>query len=266
VVRLWLTRRWLLWTLVAVLFGVACFYLGLWQWHRHVEQRTKVDAIARNYGASPVPFAPALVESPLPAEAQWTRVSLTGTYAVGTDLLVRNRTLDATVGFEVLTPMQTGGLTLLVDRGWVPNAADAETSPPVDPAPSGPVQVTGWLRTGEVSLGRDLPRPQLASISVDDARAQVPSLSQVDAYVVLGAQQPAAVAGDHPLRLLPKPEEDLGPHQAYAYQWWLFMPGGLAFIFFAIRREAAAGRAETAGIGDAPVRAKKVRIWDEEDA
>jgi hypothetical protein len=44
------------------------------------------------------------------------------------------------------------------------------------------------------------------------------------------------------------------------------MPGGLAFIFFAIRREAAAGRAETAGPGDAPVRAKKVRIWDEEDA
>jgi cytochrome oxidase assembly protein ShyY1 len=266
VLRLWLTRRWLLWTLVGVLFGVACFYLGLWQWHRHVEQRTKVDAIARNYGAAPVSFEPALVESPLPAERQWTRVTLTGTYAVGTDLLVRNRTIDSTVGFEVLTPMQTGGLTLLVDRGWVPNAADAETSPPVDPAPSGPVQVTGWLRTGEVSLGRDLPRPQLASVNIDDARTQVPSLSRVGAYLVLGAQQPAAAAGDHPLRLLPKPEEDLGPHQAYAYQWWLFMPGGLVFIIFAIRREAAATRLEAAGPQAAPVRAKKVRIWDEEDA
>src|SRR5690349_15793245 len=92
VLRLWLTRRWLLWTLIAVLFGVACFYLGRWQWGRHVEQRTKVEAIAHNYGADPVPFVPALVESPLSAERQWTRVSLTGTYAVGTDLLVRNRT------------------------------------------------------------------------------------------------------------------------------------------------------------------------------
>jgi len=266
VLRLWLTRRWLLWTLVAVLFGVACFYLGRWQWGRHVEQRTKVEAIAHNYGADPVPFVPALVESPLPAERQWTRVSLTGTYAVGTDLLVRNRTFDQTVGFEVLTPFQSDGLTLLVDRGWVPNAADAETSPPVDPAPSGPVQVTGWLRTGEVNLHRDVPPPQLTSISVDDARTQVPSLSKVDAYVVLGAEQPAAVRGDHPLTLLPKPEEDLGPHQAYAYQWWLFMPGGLVFIFFAIRREAAARRAEAAGPEGAPVAVKKVRIWDEEDA
>lgn len=262
--RLWLTRRWLLGTLVAVLFGVACFYLGLWQWHRHVEQRTKVDAIATNYDAAPVPLQASLVESPLPAERQWTRVTLTGTYAVGSDLLVRNRTIDSTVGFEVLTPMQTGGLTLLVDRGWVPNAADAETSPPVDPAPSGPVQVTGWLRTGEVSLDRNLPPPQLASISLADARARMPSLSAVDTYVVLGAQQPAAVAGDHPLRLLPRPEEDLGPHQAYAYQWWLFMPGGLAFIFFAIRREATAIRA--AGPDAPAARVKKVRIWDEEDA
>ncbi|KRC86915.1 hypothetical protein ASE25_18595 [Terrabacter sp. Root85] len=264
--RLWLTRRWLLWTLVAVLFGVACFYLGLWQWHRHVEQRTKVDAIARNYGAAPVAFAPPMVATPIPAERQWTRVALTGTYAAGPDLLVRNRTLDATVGFEVLTPMQTGDLTLLVDRGWVPNADDAETSPPVDPPPSGPVQITGWLRTGEVSLGRDLPRPQMASINIADARTQVPSLSPVDAYVVLGAQVPTATAGEHPLRLLPRPEEDLGPHQAYAYQWWLFMPGGVVFIFFAIRGEAATRRAGTVGPDAAPVKPKKVRIWDEEDA
>ena len=154
--RLWLTRRWLLWTLVAVLFGVACFYLGRWQWGRHVEQRTKVEAIAHNYGAAPVPFAPALVESPIPAERQWTRVSLTGTYAAGTDLLVRNRTLDQTVGFEVLTPIQTDGLTLLVDRGWVPNAADAETSPPVDPAPSGPV---AGHRVAAHRRGQPRPRP-----------------------------------------------------------------------------------------------------------
>ena len=264
--RLWLTRRWLLGTLVAVLFGVACFYLGLWQWHRHVEQRTKVDAIARNYGAAPVAFTPALVRAGLPQERQWTRVTLTGTYAVGADLLVRNRTLDQTVGFEVLTPFRTEGATLLVDRGWVPNAENAETSPAVDPPPSGAVEVTGWLRTGEVSLGRDLPRPQLASINVADARAQAPSLSDVDAYVVLGAQAPAPPAGDHPVRVLPRPEEDLGPHQAYAYQWWLFMPGGLVFVIFALRREVAAGGEGTPKADGPDAKPRKVRIWDEEDA
>ena len=258
--RLWLTRRWLLGTLVAVLFAVACFYLGLWQWHRHVEQRTKVEAIARNYDAAPAPFSPGLVEAPLAPEQQWTRVTLTGTYAVARDLLVRNRTLDQTVGFEVLTPFETDGVTLLVDRGWVPNAENAET---VDPPPEGEVEVTGWLRSGEVSLGRDLPRPQLASINVADARAQVPGLSGVDAYVVLGAQQPPASAGAHPLRTLPRPEEDLGPHQAYAYQWWLFMPGGLVFVVIAMRRELQATTTVDGSAG--PTKAKKVRIWDEED-
>ncbi|MGO4598446.1 SURF1 family cytochrome oxidase biogenesis protein [Terrabacter sp. 2RAF25] len=264
--RLWLTRRWLLGTLVAVLFGVACFYLGLWQWHRHVEQRTKVDAIARNYGASPIAFSPGLVGTGLPQERQWTRVSLTGAYAAGTDLLVRNRTLDQTVGFEVLTPFQADGVTILVDRGWVPNAEDAETSPPVDPPPSGTVELTGWLRTGEVSLGRDLPRPQLASINVADARVQVPALGDLDAYVVLGTQAPAPSTGGHPVRVLPRPEEDLGPHQAYAYQWWLFMPGGLVFVVLAIRREAEAAREENEPTGSRPAKPKKVRIWDEEDA
>jgi cytochrome oxidase assembly protein ShyY1 len=264
VLRLWLTRRWLLGTLVAVLFAVACFYLGLWQWHRHVEQRTKVEAIARNYDAAPVPLSPRLVDAPLAAEQQWTRVTLTGAYAVGSDLLVRNRTLDQTAGFEVLSPFQTDGLTLLVDRGWVPNADDAETVPGVDPPPHGQVQVTGWLRTGEVSLGRDLPRPQLASINVADARAQVPGLSEVDAYVVLGTQQPPVSAGAHPLRTLPRPEEDLGPHQAYAYQWWLFLPGGLVFVIIAMRRELQALTAPADGAAG-PTRAKKVRIWDEED-
>lgn len=263
--RLWLTRRWLLGTLVAVLFAVACFYLGLWQWHRHVEQRTKVEAIAHNYDAAPVPFSAGMVEAPLAPEEQWTRVTLTGSYAGGTDLLVRNRTLDQTVGFEVLTPFETDGLTLLVDRGWAPNAENAETVPTVDPPPQGEVQVTGWLRTGEVGLGRDLPRPQLASINVADARAQLPELSGVDAYVVLGAQQPPAAAGPHPLRTLPRPEEDLGPHQAYAYQWWLFLPGGLVFVVIAMRRELQATSAPADGTSG-PTRAKKVRIWDEEDA
>jgi len=270
-----LTRRWLVGTLLGVLFGVACFYLGLWQWHRHEDKQTKVDAIAQHYDAAPVPLEQALAAGPLSPDRQWTRVTLTGTYAPATDLLVRNRTLDQTVGFEVLTPFTTGGRTILLDRGWVPNAENAETTPPADPAPGGEVTVTGWLRTDEPSLGRDLPRPQLASIDLPDARAQVPTLSPLDWYVVLGSQQPAAAAGTHPVRPLPRPEEDLGPHQAYAYQWWLFMPGGVVFVWWAMRRElllAEEGAQRPVGGDGRPARAtrpakpKKVRIWDEEDA
>ncbi|MEO6999548.1 MAG: SURF1 family protein [Terracoccus sp.] len=264
--RIWLTRRWLLATLVAIGFAIACFYLGRWQWHRHVEQRTKVEAIANNYGAAPRPLTDVPDLGALTPEQQWTRVTFSGTYAVGSDILVRNRAYADTVGFEVLTPLTTDGRTLLVDRGWVPSAVNAETAPPADPPPNGTVAVTGWLRTGEPSLGRLLPPPQLSSISISEARRLQPSVDPVDSYVVLGAQQPAAAAGSHPVTVLQRPEEDLGPHQAYAYQWWLFMPGGLVFIFWAIRHEWEMRRAEDPVRALEHVRAKKVRIWDEEDA
>lgn len=249
-------------TLVAILFAVACFFLGRWQWSRYEDKVTKVTAISSNYDADPVSLLTVLPAEVLSPQQQWTRVTFTGTYAASADLLVRNRTRDTTVGFEVVTPFTTDdGTTLLVDRGWVPNAENAETAPPADPPPAGAVTVTGWLRSGEPSLGRDLPPPQLASISVADARGQRPDLGTADVYVVLGEQTPPARAGLHPVTVLPRPVEDLGPHQAYAFQWWITMPGGLIFVIWAMRRELQQGEPEPVR----PAKSKKVRIWDEED-
>ena len=264
VLRLWLTRRWLLATLIALLFALACFFLGRWQWSRYVEKRTKVTAIEAHYAAPPVPLEAAL-SVPLTPERQWSRVRITGAYAAGADLLARNRPLDNVLGYEVLTSLTTdSGHTLLVDRGWVQSGGTAATTPTVQAPPAGPVKVTGWLRSGEVSLGKEMPRGQLASINIADARAQRPQVDPTDVYVVLQAQAPAPPrTSDSPLPL-PRPEESLGPHQAYAFQWWLTMPGGLVFVGWAIRRELAE-RDELTESGR-PARPKKVRIWDEEDA
>lgn len=254
-------------TLIAVIFGLACFMLGRWQWGRYVDKQTKATAIATNYDAAPVDLTSSLLDGALTPERQWTRVNTTGTYAADADLLVRNRTLDTVPGFEVLTPLTTDAGTVLVDRGWVANADTAAQVPQVDPPPSGPVVVTGWLRTGEPSLGRDLPAGQLASISVEDARTQRPGVGPADVYVVLGSQVPATPSAGHPLTVLPRPTQDLGPHQAYAIQWWITMPGGLAFVIWAMRRELlgrTGSEEDTPGIPVAP-KPKKVRIWDEED-
>jgi cytochrome oxidase assembly protein ShyY1 len=269
VLRLWFTRRWLLATLAALVFAAICWVLGSWQWGRYEGQLTKVTAINTNYGAPAVPMDTVFHGGALPAEAQWTHVTLQGTYVGDTDLLVRNRTLDNVVGFEVLTPFQTDSGTLLVDRGWVPNAASAVVSPEVDAPPAGPVEVTGWLRTGEPSLGRDLPDDQLASVSIADARTKAPEVGPTDVYVVLGAQTPPTASAGHPVTVLPRPEEGLGPHQAYAIQWWLTMPGGLIFVVWAMRRQLALDEeGEPAVDGErvrVPAKPKKVRIWDEED-
>lgn len=263
VLRLWLSRRWLVATLVALLFALSCFFLGRWQWSRHVEQRTKVTAIEANYDAAAVPLEEAL-RAPLTPERQWTRVGLTGTYAAGSDLLARNRPREKALGYEVLTPFtdDATGRTVLVDRGWLPSGGSAAAAPEAEAPPAGPVAVTGWLRSGEVALGRDLPAGQLASINIADARLQRPEVDPVDVYVVLGEQVPASPASNRTPLPLPRPDEGLGPHQAYAIQWWLTMPGGVIFVGWAMRRELD----QRGGPTPRAPRPKKVRIWDEEDA
>ena len=247
---------------LAIAFAVACILLGRWQWGRYEDRRVRADAVTTHYAASPVPLDSVTARIPLSEEDQWLRVTATGRYGSGQQLLVRNRVLDGRPGLEVLVPFYlTGGLSgtrLMVDRGWVANSDSAADLPPVPPAPGGDVAIEGWLRSGEPDLGKDLPAGQLASIDLAAAARQTGGGTTLDAYLVLASEQPT---GPRP-EPLAAPDTDLGPHQAYAFQWWLTSLFG--FILLAYRlRVAAAERRESEPVA---VKAKKVRIWDEEDA
>ncbi len=105
------------------------------------------------------------------------------------------------------------------------------TSPPRREAPR---TITGWARVGEQSRDRPLPRGQLATLNLTDASAalQVPLLG---GYVLLDA--PQTPPDQRTPRGLGRPNTDLGPHQAYAFQWWLAMPLGFVLVGFGLRRE-----------------------------
>lgn len=262
------TPRWLGALALAAVFAVAAYFLGQWQWHRYEDRKVRADRITAHYDAKPVPLADQVGTSPMPVAEEWTRVIAQGTYAAGEPLLVRNRPLEGSYGYEVLSPfILADGRTLLVDRGWVPNAENAETRPTVPPTPSGPVTVTGWLRPSEKSLGRDLPAGQLASINLPQAQRQV-GTDLLGAYLVLDREQVAAsgAAPPRPLRL-ERPDTGLGPHQAYAFQWWGAMAVGFVLVFFGVRREYRESLEGGGGPGQpAAGRPRKVRVWDEEDA
>ncbi|MEI2775758.1 MAG: SURF1 family protein [Tetrasphaera sp.] len=277
-IRALLTPRWLGALLLSALFAVAAYHLGHWQYGRYVTKHDRNDRIAAHLRADPVPLDGLLGAGPMPIEREWTHVRVQGTYAAP-ELLVRNRTLDGTNGYEVLTPLDLGdGRTLLVDRGWVsPSGAGAATLPAVTAAPAGPQHLVGWLRGGERSRGKALPTGQLASIDLAEAAAQVgrPVLGgylQLDGPIPDTSPLPQNSAPQLP-RPLGRPDTSLGPHQAYAYQWWVSMPLGFVLVFFGLRRELAAGRdadasdqATTPAKTPTAAKPKKVRIWDEEDA
>jgi cytochrome oxidase assembly protein ShyY1 len=256
------SRRMLGGLVLALAFATACVLLGRWQWSRYEDRRVQAEAVTTHYAAVPAPIGSVTSRIPLTEEDQWLRVTADGRYAPDQQLLVRNRALDGQPGLEVLVPFDLGGpLTgtrIFVDRGWVANADSAADLPPFPPAPAGEVTVEGWLRSGEPDLGKQLPPGQLASIDLGAAARQTGGGTVLDAYLVLGSEQPS---GPRP-EPLAAPDTDLGPHQAYAVQWWLTSMFGLVLLGYRLRVDAEARRETTAAVS----RPKKVRLWDEEDA
>lgn len=267
--RVLLTRRWLAALAVAALFATACVFLGRWQYSRHAYKAERAHLVEQYYAAAPVPLAQVLPgpDSQLPADQVWRRVVATGTYSPADQLMVRNRPQNIVYGYEVLVPLRLDdGSTILVDRGWVPNAERADILPQVPAAPTGHVTVTGWLRPGEDALNRGLPQGQLGSIDLPEAERQLGTAVR-PAYVVLDAEDDGS--GTPPARpqaLLP-PDTGTGPHFAYALQWWLAAPVGFVLVVVYVRREwlDATGQSERRRREKA-AKPKKVRIWDEEDA
>jgi len=274
VLRVVTSRRWLQWFAVAAIFAVACMFLGRWQWGRHEDKVSRAQRIDSHYSANPVPLSQAMPspDANLPLAQDWTTVTATGRYATARLMLVRNRPNNGVFGYEVLVPLELAdGTALLVDRGWIPNGPSAAQPSQIPATPTGTIKVTGWLRVGEPSLGRKMSNGQLASINLAEARAQS-GTSLYGAYLIRRSE--AGPTGEHieAPSALAMPDTDLGPHLAYALQWWLAVPAGLIFVFLAARREYR-DNAEPLGPpaegSTAPTRApkvKKIRIWDEEDA
>lgn len=270
-----LSRRMLGGLALALAFAVVCILLGRWQWGRYEDRQVRAAAVTSHYAAAPVPLASVLGRLPLSEDDQWLRVTATGRYAAGQQLLVRNRALDGQPGLEVLVPLDLDGALagrrLLVDRGWVPNAGSAAQRPTVPAVPAGDLTVQGWLRSGEADLDKDLPAGQLASIDLGSAQAQTGG-DVVDSYLVLESETVGGVGGAGgatPARPSPleAPDTGLGPHQAYAFQWWLTSVFGFVLVGYRLRVAAEQSSADLPGgvpAGTAP-RPKKVRIWDEED-
>jgi cytochrome oxidase assembly protein ShyY1 len=264
---------WALAVLGVVALSVVFVLLGRWQWHRHEAKVERRDQVAARYDSVPVPLTAVLAtpQSPLPADRRWTPVRVAGTYDATGTLLVRNRPYDGEYGFEVLVPLRlAGGGTLVVDRGWVPFGESATALPAVPEPPGGTVEVVVRLRPGEPSDGRRPPAGQLQRIDLAQVSAAV-GRPVHQAYGVLAAEQPRPP--DAPA-LLPRPDTGLGPHLAYAYNWWGFAVAAYGLLGYYALREVQNRRLRARGVSPEQAaaarrlrsRRRKVRDEDWEDA
>lgn len=239
--RFLLTRRWL--GFAALMLALAAVMVGLGNWqldrfHQKGAINERIDAAAR---AEPVPVTDVLATGRAPTKAQrYTRVVATGRYDAGHEILVRGRTVDGRVGYEVLTPLVLpGGAALLVDRGFVPAGSDATVVPEVPPAPSGEVTVEGAVR---------LPESQIGRVDRIEGRLQVrriapAQLAGVLPYPVLGGYVTTEQEGLAPIAV---EYEGTLQNGGYALQWWAFAALTLVGYVYLARRQAREAR-EAAG-------------------
>lgn len=263
--------KWLGGLVLATVFAVACYFLGQWQWSRYEAKAERNATLDRNYRAEPVAFADAVDADGVRPGMDWSRVELRGSYAPE-QLYVRNRPNEGVYGYEILAVLQTPELgPVVINRGWVQNSREgAAVLPEVAPPPTGSVSVVGWVRPYERSLGRDLPAGQVASIAGPDLTAAT-GTDLAAAYVRAESETAGGVPVDSGLLAMESPDRSLGPHQAYAIQWWLTMALGYAFVALGIRRELRAEQAERDPEGVAAAatlrrQTRKVSRWDEDDA
>jgi cytochrome oxidase assembly protein ShyY1 len=230
-------RRWFGYLGLAVAFAIGCVLLSNWQFARREEALVEVNLIESNYSAAPVPLTTALPKlDAFDTDDKWLPVTMTGSYLVDDQLLVRNRPYNGRPGFEVLTPLRLAdGTVFIIDRGWVA-PGDTQDAPDSVPAPpAGEVAVVAHLKAGEPELpGRSAPAGQIPTIELDDIAASLGQPVYTGAYGLLESEDPAPAT--RPAAAV-KPEADEGPHLSYAVQWIVFALLGFGGLAYALRQE-----------------------------
>jgi cytochrome oxidase assembly protein ShyY1 len=247
VYRFLLTPRWLAAAALAVAAAVVMVFLGNWQLHRYQERSAINDRVDAADSAPAVPLTSVMVApsaqgtaGPSPGKGKaWTKVTMTGRYDPAHEIQARGRTVDGSVGFEIVTPlMLDNGAAVLVDRGWVPPAEGGAVAAPVASAPpAGTVTVVG-----QIHLSESRPAPlESRDGRIDTRRIAIPHLAKempfpvYGAYVLLTSQTPAEAPG---FTRIPIDHEDSWQNGGYAVQWWLFAVMALVTFGWQARKEA----------------------------
>lgn len=226
--------------MVIVTVGGIFVSLGNWQLRRHEERVIENTVHRARLATEPLDLETMLASAGDDlASLEFRPTRATGTFRPADEILVRSQVADGRPGFHVVTPFDTEFGTILVNRGWVPLAAERPPVLEVTP-PGGEVTVSGVLRLSQVrpSVGPTEPDGRLALV----ARIDLDRLGdQFDDLVPVWIQQTDPVDGSLP-ELVPLPAvDDPGPHLPYAVQWYSFAAVALGGFVLLLRRAARGG-------------------------
>jgi surfeit locus 1 family protein len=133
-------------TLVCLVF-TALVALGVWQLERRSWKLALIAQVEQRLHAPPVAAPGPASWRGIGEDDVYTRVVAHGRFSPGADTYVQAIT-GLGGGYWVMTPLETGTFTLLVNRGFVPPALRGKA-----PLPEGLVTIEGLLRVSEPGGG-----------------------------------------------------------------------------------------------------------------
>lgn len=219
--------------------------LGLWQWNKYATKtslQSQLDETSHS----------ALVAMPsLPANAESLRyrhVELHGEFDVTRQILIDNRVDAASerVGYHVVTPLRLAGsdMHVLVNRGWVPAAADRQILPHVLP-PNGTVTLTGIAVVPPSKFftlaSRQPMRPDTDTSTTWEPvwqnldLARFVELTHLQLQPVVVQLDPTTMHGFE--RSWTRPDDRAEKHLSYALQWFGFAASTVGiWLYLLLRR------------------------------
>ena len=207
---------------IASCFSLLLFVLGLalgqWQLGRAEQKLALHDAIAENQAKPPLDnngFLALFGKGDL----RYRRVSLTGHWLADATVFLDNRSMNARVGFVVVTPLklEPSGRVVLVQRGWVArNFVDRQALPKFT-TQSVMVQIEGMVGPP--------PSRHFALGGGDEGRIRqnLEPKTYGDALGLALAPDSVQESGDERdglSRNWPQPNTGVDTHYGYAFQWF----------------------------------------------
>ena len=102
---------------------------GVWQLDRAEETRVLLGAFDKGAETTPIVGVPG---DEAIDKARYRSITLSGRYLPERQVLLDSIVYDGTAGYQVLTPFDSDGIVVLVNRGWVDDGGDRSILPAVD--------------------------------------------------------------------------------------------------------------------------------------
>ncbi|MBE0613331.1 MAG: SURF1 family protein [Burkholderiales bacterium] len=221
---------------VAALAGIALTVsLGNWQTHRAEEKLARghsLDDAARRVERA-LPSSPVEVR-----DYEFARVSARGEYSARYTVLLDNKVLHGTPGYQVLAPLKLAGgeRYVLVNRGWVAAGTRRDILPEIR-TPAGMVTVEGIAVVPSSHIFELDTKTEEGIVWQNLVLARYAKWSGLKLQPVV-LQQTSDTA-DGLLRVWTRPDTGADKHRGYAFQWYSLATAILiSYVAFSFKRTA----------------------------